>query len=233
MQSKGFGSYIVEGTDIKPFVIAGYLKNYYHIDKCYTFKAGQNIFDDIKNVYGIMKSGRNFHAYQRSLLFLFMHGEKYKIGNEKAWLKQKGFAPCDIGPNAQRYSKNHKEHSNYYVRALLGICDHLEFIEDLNNRGRKRKITISSPSIERLSSPILFKVIGNNVYYIAKKIPDSIYGAEFNFSANGRTDTLKVPTKEQLGENYLSEFLSFCATNLNNGALCKFRDCAHIRIQEV
>lgn len=238
MQNKGFGSYIVKGSDVSPSVIAGYLKENYNNKKCYTFKPGANVFEDIKNVYAFMKSGRNYKGYQRSLLFLFLH-EKYGLGNEKAWLKQQGLAPCDVGRNAKEWNKLQSTHPHCYARALLGVGDHVEFIEDINNKRNKTTVGIKSSVVERVASPIFFKVINNNVYYVAKTISDKVYGAEFEFaSKNSRNkpigkDNLSVPKKEQLSDSYMQEFLDYCMKKLNNEVFCNFADCNHLRIEEV
>jgi len=234
MQNKGFGSYTVVGKNLSPNELAGILKAEYGAQKCYMFQGGEKPFARIKTVYGMIKSGVNFRNYQRSLLFLFLHQHK-KIGNEKAWLKQNGYAPSDVGQNAGRYPKN-DPHPSYYVRALLGIGDHIDFINDLNNRGNKTTVSIKCDrgGIERLHSPILFKVIENNVYYVAQRIDERIYGTTFRFSSpRGGGGSLTVPTKEVLGEAFIDEFLAYCEKELNGGALGKFRDTQNIRIQGV
>lgn len=208
MQDKGFGSFLVEGYSAEPVHIAGVLKDVYGAAECYCFPAGELPFSRIKTLYSVMKSGVNHGGYQRSLLFLYMH-ERYRMGNEKAWLKLEGLAPA-IGRKPQG---GLEEHDPYYVRALLGVGDHLEFKESTEKENRrKRKIQISNPSgeIERLPSPIFFKVAEGKVYYVARRLNKKIYGVLFQFSSSTGSKKLSVPTEEQLGEAFIDEFLEYC-----------------------
>ena len=243
MQGKGFGSYTVEGTAYHPEFIADCLKRAYGAKACYSFAGGPAPFKALKTVYGIMKSGVNFtpfrdpDSYQRSLLFLFMHNE-YKIGNEKAWLKQKGFVPSDTGKNANRWHRNSDEHTAYYVRALLGIGDHIDFIKDVTQKKtRENKITVTiantSKTVERFHSPIFFKIIDGNVYFVARRIEKEIFGAEFKFTTPGGSGILAVPTEEVLGEDFIDRFMAYCKNELSSGILKKFKETAGITIQEV
>lgn len=224
MQGKGFGSYVVENWDAGMSVEA---KEQYVVDRlckdsgaqyCYVFDAATTLpktFARIKTVYALMKSGINFHSYSRSLLIKYMH-EKKRIGNEKAWLKQKRIAPA-IG----RQSYQHDD-KNYYVRALLGVADRNEYIKDLHNRGDKATVFIKNVPedgcedvIERFPSPIFFKIVGNTVYYIARSIHPSIYGKKFCFeSSNYHTACnigyLTVPTIEKLGNDFIDDFMFYC-----------------------
>lgn len=231
MQIKGFGSYTVEGKDTGN--IADILKGYCGAEKCFGFDGGNTPFVKIKNLYNVIRSGINNMGYQRSLLFLYMH-ERYEMGNEKAWLKQTGGAPSDVGPNSGK-GENSSGHEAYFVRALLGLYDHAEYLNSLENRrdrtfirvvnrGRRKRDTIL-----RLASPIFFKIIDGRVYFLAKRINDAIYGAEFEFikevqiSTYEREETpvgvIKVPTKEMLGEDFIDRFLDWCKEQFDGGVL--------------
>lgn len=229
MQDKGFGSFTVENKDCTPNHICSVLKREYSAKHCYMFRSmSPNTFKQIKTVYSLMKSGVNFGAYERSLLFSYMHKE-YHFGNEKAWLKQQGIAPA-IGR-----STNQMDKKSYYVRALLGIGDHIEFLKDPHNTRDKLTVTISntdSDAIERLASPILFKVIQGTVYFVTNRINKSIYGSSFKFESPEGSGVLKVPTEEELGKNFIDEFLRFCYPKINSCSQ-KFRDIKNIIIREV
>lgn len=237
MQNKGFGSYTVEGLRYTPQFIAQSLMRTYGAPKCYTFRPERSIFAAIKIVYGMMKSGvnytfRNPDAYQRSLLFLFLHEQK-EIGNEKAWLKQQGYAPSDVGRNAGKWHKNTQP--AFYARALLGIGDHIDFINDLSNRKDKTPISIAcdDKSVERLHSPIFFKIIDGNVYFVAKRIEKEIFGKTFIFSSPKGSGKLTVPTESDLGADFIDVFLDYCQDKLNGGALAKFPEAKGVIIREV
>ena len=94
------------------------LRSTYSAEKSYCFDGGKEPFKRIKTIYSIMKSGVNFHEYQRSLLFLYMH-EKNNIANEKAWLKTQNMAPKLAEPSNEKHpiygkfvSKTKKYHAH-------------------------------------------------------------------------------------------------------------------------
>jgi len=249
MQSKGFGSFTVAGIDYTPKMIGDCLKGFYKAEKCYTWKCNKNdSFRLIKTIYSIMKSGVNlqdmykrngwdkeFDGYQRSLLFLFMHDKE--IGNEKAWLKQNG-APTNVGDHCTQWHKSPDNHEMHYVRALLGVGDHIDFKKAGGGR-EVYKISDSQKNIERLASPILFKIIDGNVYFVAKRLCSKIYDAKFKFEKQTNPYTsqfvgeLPVPGPDVLGEDFIDRFLEYCKKELNNGALSKFKDTRGIKIEEV
>ncbi len=239
MQSKGFGSYILQDAEYTPPFIAESLKRTYGASTCYTFDGGQRPFKVIKIMYKLMKSGVNLvrfrgeEAYERSLLFQFMH-EQYGIGNEKAWLKQNGLAPSDIGSYDNRWHANPSEHTAQYVRALLGLGEHLDYTGDREQHREKTVIRIKSVSgLERLPSPIFFKVIGGNVYFVAAPVAPAILGETFEFTSPNGSGTLTVPTKEQLDADFTERFLAYCKDRFNNGVLDKFRETRGVTVQEV
>lgn len=241
MQRKGFGSYIVGMTGESE--IAKELMTSHGADMCYRFKAGGKPFERIKLVYSIMKSGINFGGYRRSLLFLYMHEKG--IGNEKAWLKHNGMAPKNVGMHKADERDWQREavsnHEAHYVRALLGTGEKLEFLLDLKSRKNKaivkmQHIPQNDQKIERLKSPIFFKVINDWVYFVGDPINKKILGQSFEFSSdyNGRrTDTLTVPQ-----EFDLADFLEYCFRQLNTDELPEgfmpltgFWDCSDLRIE--
>lgn len=233
MQNKGFGSYIVleQKAWYAPDNIKSALKCMSGAPVCYSFvpSYANNVFKAIKTVYSLMKSGVNFYEYQRSLLFLFMHDE-YEIGNEKACLKQEEMVPTNVGKHASEWYRNDSKHETYYVRALLGVGEHLNFINDLKNRKDKTVVNIScvdkdekdknKKAVERLASPVFFKVIDDKVYFVANRINEKIYGKEFEFSVKVSEDVydeinLCVPSKEELGVDFIDKFMAYCVEMLN------------------
>lgn len=54
----------------------------------------------------------------------------------------------------------------------------------------KVDILNSSEELERVSSPIYFKIIKNVVFIVARKIPKEVYGKEFKFSSLGRRNNI-------------------------------------------
>lgn len=125
----------------------------------------------------------------------------------------------DIAITAQS-TKMDDEHDLKYVRALLGTAIQTEFKigyykNNRNNRwcllGRdendKVQVTIADTSeeLERVPSPIYFKIIKNVVFIAAKKIPEKIYGRTFKFSSCWESGTISTPSKEQLIDNAIGK----------------------------
>ena len=264
--------------------IAQLLENEVDSDNCYymEFDAVDNVavssdadsclngtynkmFDEIKLFYGIMKSGYNIgQSYARSYIYEYMH-DKYNIGNEKKWMKQKTIAPAIMKPtrisaNAQKRNsatqtacktildsateiiwekrqqdivvKTDQGDCNEirnlvrseqnaaceegerfrYVRALLGTAIQTEFKTGYNKKDQewvllsgkdesdKVQVTIadSSEELERVPSPIYFKIIKNIVFIVARKIPKEIYERKFNFSSRWESGEISTPSKEEL-----------------------------------
>ena len=241
MQSKGFGSFTVKEKDSSQQHICEVLKDRYTCNKghCYMFKpeAGKT-FKQIKAIYSLMKSGLNFTdgtekgtekdadrnpkvPYKRSILFDYMHDLPNNIGNEKAWMKQKDISP-KIGRQKEQKDKNSK-----YVRALFGIGERIEYKRYLTNPYDKVVVTIShvddskdgSEKIERLNSPILFKVIDDIVYFVGCELNEKIYGKRFLFSSEFKhDDTLTVPKKEDLPSDFMNDFMHYAYQKLT---VCK------------
>ena len=232
MQDKGFGSYLA-GNDA-----TGTHKNlteYYKAQKCYRMAYKRNayeqrhttrelnmtfeewVFDDIKTVYSIMKSGRNIPGnsslYQRSILFKYFY-QRQNLPNEKKALKDFEVSPKVMRTDTLQHIKNgdpqfaprSENPDDYrYVRAVLGLGDHVEYIQDLNgdNRaiGRKETIKISNQDIGRMESPLFFKVVkssdGMIVYMVARRVNEGIFDKNFTFKNMSRTThpslTLRTP----------------------------------------
>lgn len=239
MQSKGFGSFVPTGVcghegKLSPAVqkeIAVYLKEETGSEHCYCMRFGnvpaapdeKNIyclkqFDEIKSFYSVMKSGQNFRGYARSYLYQYMHGTDNRnnagnvsIDNEKAWMKQKGIAPIVAKPENQKKT-DIQDKNPRYVRALLGISGAVTYVKE----DRKRvSITISDKSkesMERMTSPIFFKIIKNVVFITAREVPEEIYDREFEFynKAFRKGGTIKTPAKSdfQSGHFDIQDFLA-------------------------
>ena len=204
MQNKGFGSFAPKGwakgellSEKEQNTIAKYYKEIGAAGCfCMPFKSGSTMSEmseAIKSYYGIMKSGQNFRGYARSYIYEYMH-EKFQMGNEKAWMKQNGIAPIVCREGNEKRHMWTGSHKHYYVRALLGIGEKIEFATDLGMKNKK-EIKISSDDFDRMSSPIYFKPIKNVVFIIGFPVPDEIYDKTFLFAG----EALKTPAKEKFG----------------------------------
>ena len=248
MQNKGFGSFTVKKKgdgriDEKKLIDS--LKKECGSNKVYRFETkSEEIFTNIKTLYSIMKSGVNFRGYQRSLLFLFMH-EKCGIRNDKAWLKQEGLAPAickGINDKGFEDRKRLSGEKAYYVRALLGVGDHIDFLNDTENKKDKTSIKISSvgKEIDRSPSSVFFKVVKieneTYVYYTGKSIDNRVYGKKFEFTSKKlntgsfipqkNTGTLNIPGKQELEDKlkkpFIEAFLDYCYHKMSDSNIKKF-----------
>ena len=204
------------------------------------------VFKQIKDFYGIMKSGQNFGGYSRSYLFQYMHGtdnrDDLSIDNEKAWLKQKGIVPIiEKNGKTDRVDKNPR-----YVRALLGVGAGMSFIQ---KDGKRLKVKINhkkgdGDAIERMDSPVKFKIIRNKVFITAEEVPEEIYGRMFEFQNKERNwdgnkrGSLMTPSKEDFkdGKFDIQTFLACYVNYYNSRKLRKDKlpsIAGNVEVQEV
>ena len=221
MQRKGFGSFLVVEDDQRHAIpepneqqVAKLLCTEYNARNCYCLPAGVSPFKRVKTLYGLMKSGVNFRVYQKSLLFQYM--SQRGLPNEKHGLKVKRLAPKIYKPQNinrvyvplhQRAFHEDEQSKFYYVRALLGLGDHLEFkgqSDERKNRSysvvnqagevltrtqyaERVDITIDIKATHtddlRLKSPIFFKIIGNKIFYVGEPVNEDILGKTFAFTS--------------------------------------------------
>lgn len=90
----------------------------------------------------------------------------------------------------------------------------------------------SGKEIERLSSPVLFKVINSVVYFVGMPVNEEIYGKTFLFSSSMGSGEISVPCKDELPDNFMNEFMRYAFTELTK-CHTQFRDIQYIRLEEV
>ncbi|MBP3610160.1 MAG: hypothetical protein J6J42_07490 [Lachnospiraceae bacterium] len=158
--------------------------------------------ETIKNFYSIMKSGQNMRGYVRSYIYTYGH-DVLKLGNEKAWMKKNRIAPIVSQPQNEKKHEYGSEKYRY-LRAFLGIGEQIEYGTGykIGTNGKevltkepmiKVSIKCKSAKIERLASPVYFKVIGNVVFIVAFDVPEELYGAEFMFASEKKWKNKKIP----------------------------------------
>jgi len=188
--TKGYGSFSENVNDTEAI-----LRKYYPI----VFKVSNpNISkweDTIDTLHKKLKAGINFRSYHKSLLFQYMcsknlRWEKRKIKEEFPALA-KGKEPIDC----------HVKKEYRYIRAMLGLAG-------INEYQGKQVVTIThqEKTIERFSSPIIYKIIDNNVYLLCDRSYEEIMGETFEFSLKGKTFTIETPSRDEFD---LYEFLKF------------------------
>ncbi|HDK7163647.1 TPA: hypothetical protein PTV74_001229 [Clostridium botulinum] len=210
-QNKGFGSFYLKKpiNEVDKLIdrICTHDKTNIYLNIKYNKGDYFQIFEDISVIYPLMKSGLNFpkwpKSYHKSFLFKYMLNKD--IGNEKRFIKENFFSPW------KRIENDNKE--KRYVRALLGICDGIEF----RDPERKGKVKYNS-DIERFQSPILFKIINNELFIIPKKIPKEMFYNKFKFSNEFKSgkeskvdkEIIYTPKEDEFNlENFLSGFADY------------------------
>lgn len=199
----------------------------------------EKISGHIGYFYKIMKSGWNQNGeYCRSYIYQYMHS-KYSIPNEKAWMKHEEIAPSlntrGVGDENSRFNCEDKKY--HYVRAFLGTSGSLRYknTDDFytlkkdkrTGKWEKSPVTITitpkdqidkTTVLERVSSPIFFKVINGCVYIVGASVPDAIYDKKFYFSNNAydsnhkKSDQISTPSKKDITfdmEDFLSKYVQF------------------------
>lgn len=228
--------------------IAGYLKEAFGATRCYAmrFKGNRSyrdddtvcksMFEQIKTFYSVMKSGQNFSGYARSYIYEYAH-QKMGIGNEKAWLKQEKIAPAVCkDANKERFEKQtaRERHEPRYVRALLGVGGFVEFgnalvmkeMRDGSKKevlGEKEHITIQNAELDRVPSPIFFKIVNNVVFIVAGQVPEEVYDKVFTFTNGttkgeraGRSGEIRTPAKGTFDiQDFLKEYVYYYNSDLD------------------
>lgn len=153
----------------------------------------------------VLKSGINYNDYIKSKLFVY--SIKKNIRWEKRWIKKElkkliddkvlpsklksRKAPNDWCKTLDINSKNgscsnndwvdHKGFDNnyYFIRILLGLTEHWEFLTvDYN---LKYKVIPENGDVERFKSPLTFKVFEDNIYLILDGEPSNLSRYPFKF----------------------------------------------------
>lgn len=158
-------------------------------------------FKQIALFHGVMKSGRNNRdkGYIRSFLFRYMHNQN--IDNEKAYMKERGLAPKGNKGTIQ-VNKNPK-----FVRSLLGLAGNYSF------RGDKRiniNVDHLHKKIERMPSPIFYKIIKNVLFIYGRPLPQAIYDQKFEFKSGGKKIELFTPAENEFDlKDFMDQYVNY------------------------
>lgn len=234
-QSKGFGSYTVEQIDGKAvsYDVPSMLKSQFSFvyKKQMSNKELDEIFNQISKDYKLLKSGRNPNEggrYVKSKLFNYAVTQPNPLRWEKRDIKKKikdnyshynrievdrairsAELEGDSPPAEDIGKKGWKDSYPYeyaFIRVVLGLAEQYEFLVK-NIKDLKFVVSISSrDGIERFRSPLIFKVIGSNIYLAGSQINPEILsssGAEkwFDFSLSlksGKNPKARFHKIEQL-----------------------------------
>lgn len=232
-KSKGFGSYLPQGTELTDGQVARLLRQATGATAvaCFTSPDREQLFRQIRTVYSLMKGGMHVAPRRRSLLYVYMD-TVCGFDHERTMLKANGVVDR---PTARYHDKGR------YVRGLLGVPEFYGF-----GTGRDtQRVTVRHRATEgiplrQLESPLLVKVIGDRVFLAARPINEALYGACFTFTletknAPPRHTELTVPTREELGEDFLARFLRYCVGRMSgeDNLLDLYPVTRGIRLREV
>ena len=232
MQRKGFGGFLPDSvisgerlTSNERRKIGGFLMERTGSKKCFFMdvdlprdetewvrgvhvKDYIDAFEDIRCFYQLMKSGYNQarpygnSEYERSFLFQYMH--QMGIGNEKAWMKQNHISPAT---GQQPYMEHTPDETPRYVRAFFGTAGNLSYL--MESKGRVNVSVEHQPregdvNLDRIPSPVFFKVVKDTVFITAYPVPDEAYGQAFRFTGDKQrgfsSGVLNTPEKDLFQE---------------------------------
>ncbi len=223
-QDKGFGCFTVtsikKGTDIIPLKRdEEIIKSLFLIAYKKTLNNGvplSFIFQKITDDYKLLKSGLQ-NLKKDSLLMNYGLSNTPKHRWDKKFLQQH-IDDCYWKNENELYQiKQHKSksagsnirHPFAYLRALLGLPNQYEFLlknPPNNDQKNKMVVTVKGDNVERIKSPILFKVIGNNIYLLGNTIPLNLFNQTFSIYVNIQEDDYY---KDDILDNNLSTPSSF------------------------
>ena len=243
-QSKGFGCFSIEGmTDDQ---IVNHLKTNKEITGIFK-KANTRPFRDklqfLSDHYGKLKRGSSFGGYQKSKLWDYLCSknaikwEKRKIklhilANDKTLFDRLKY-------DSAKYPKHNIDDCGtggdngtfYYIRALLGLAEHYEFMlvnpngrlkvginDKLNNSKKTEKY-----AVDRFRSPIRYYVTDENIYLITQEINPLLqtytdeknisHPREFEFTI----ENMKISISLQIPQSFnLPEFITRYGSFGNN-----------------
>lgn len=255
MQNKGFGSFMVDDEEKNESDIIRALKEngveaVYKMDFGSSNDFGSNklnrstlddMFNQITTFYSVMKSGINnrknhpdsLHGYYAHSFLANYMKNKLQIDNEKAWMKEKEISPNVITcPDMMYRRENPQKNPNpRYVRALFGKGDVVRYFVDENLKGKmKVKIRPCNNKLARIPSTVHFKIIGNCVYILGKKVHERIYGKSFKFMGDCSM-CLSTPSKSDFAkygnefpiEDFLDDYMKYYNGELRDKDLKKVR----------
>ena len=246
-QSKGFGSFeainiTLDDKNIPLKPIEELLINTYSFvyKKSLRVSDLNVIFKTINEDYKLLKSGSTFPRYAKSKLMLYAESLNNNIGWDKKYIKvktkgefesEKPERPYVLRCREENKKKKKKEKKDYkYYRALLGLAEQFEFLLENPPQGNSRNkmiVKVKNDDIQRYQSPILFKVIGKDIYLVGNEISKEMLNKSFVFLVNFQGDDCYVnePIDEgnpiKTPESFsLKEFISFAMKdNTNNASL--------------
>lgn len=227
-QNKGFGSFIVSEIDGK--ATSWESKNYPELIKDFTSglyyeyktvkNAKENVLENIRMIYGLMKSGWNFTKikdsdgirkfpddYFKGFIFRYFMEKYPEVMNDKKFIKTKLHFKNEKIVNRAKVNENAvlSDHQKaYFYRALLGLPGYYEFKDE----ERKGTVNVKSAEIHRFHSPLLWTLAGRYLIAIPQKDGlDIILNRKFEFIGPGESNSGVIDTPATFEiEDFLESF---------------------------
>jgi len=204
-QTKGFGCFTEENFTRADFENALQLDNSVVsvYEKQLPSNNLQNLVKTIQADYQLLKSGKNFNGYEKSLLWKYLCTPNRALSWEKKMVKEQirdefpqVWESLEFKGDYNRIEKcKHDPEENFhYIRALLGLGEQLEFKTRDRRDSVRVKISDVSKQVERLPSPITFKVFDSTIFLIARNPDPAIHTTsesrprEFDFELTARVN---------------------------------------------
>lgn len=185
-------------------------------------KLFNNEYKFISEAQRKLKSGINFKNRKGHITYikskLFVYSIRKQMRWEKRWIKKQikylvdhGNLPShlfsrrmpndycnnlDINTDNGYCSYNNWDDNGifkdnyFFIRILLGLAEHWEFLTE--DRKLKYKVIPENNDIERLKSPLIFKVFDKHIYLLIDKLPQNLSEYPFRFKVQK-----KIKNKDQ------------------------------------
>ena len=231
-QNKGFGCFITNDLNKeKQIQILQKMKNAFFY--CETTEEDKLTLVDA--IYSCMKGGKNMNdTYVAS--FIQKHYLQNGKQSDKAFIKSQGLFAGD----SKESNPGHYE----FVRALLGLADHIDFKDPQNNGEEKHDgdtvkrvgtVTIKSvdKEIDRYKSPFTVKILDDSIFFIYEDTFERIKGKKFKFQGNSNprnnretvinreSDEISVPNEFDI-DDFIKRFVQYCNGTNQDGELKKY-----------
>lgn len=224
-QGKGFGSFVLEGSEREEASVVQALKENYGAKACYRMQVKNPrtklYFADYFNYIGyfsqFMKSGRNDPGkrtesenkklyYVKGYIYQYMRDKG--IGNEKKWMKKNDISPVYwTDHKTDNIEENEREYR--YVRAMLGTQNSIRYKTEYRPETvRIKDATDGGNKFERVPSPIFYKIIGDNIYIVAGRIPKALLGHRYKFLGASSSGTLLTPDAFDI-DDFMKKYVDF------------------------
>lgn len=210
--SKGFGCFSLSDITIEEIqntLYRQYLKN----DQAVFFQITNNqaAINTINKQWKYIKGGINFpdrNIYFKSLLWEYFCGQdKNVVGWEKRFIKEALKENCQydlkqlksnpsVNNGEMRFETTHTPANFQFFRLLLGLAEKYEYrLKDRDRITNKTEISISvkpkNKNIERIPSPVRFKVFFDTIFIVVDSVNEILRGSEFEFYYKGKALSFK------------------------------------------